>query len=234
MKEGVKMKEIWRSIKGYEGYYEVSNIGRIRSLDREIIFSDGRVQHRNGKIKKQTINDDGYLTVKLSKDSIDVRVAVHILVGKAFVNGYFDGAEINHIDCIRTNNNAENLEWVTHTDNILYSIEKGNHVSVSANYNGENNPNYGNHTLRDRYAQDKELSKIKQGRSGKHNGKSVPIVMTYSCGEQIKFDYMGECAKYLIDNSIPRSKSVNAVRNGIQKSIKENKSYFGFYFSKVR
>ena len=228
------MAEIWKSIDGYEGYYEVSNIGRVRSLDRYVTTSNGRIHHRKGKIKVQTLNDDGYCTVKLSKYGKDIRIGVHILVGKAFVPGYFDGAEINHIDCVRTNNNSDNLEWVTHSENIIYSIEMGNHVSVSANYNGENNPNYGNHKLKDRYSQDKELSKIKQGRKGKNNGKAVPIIMALSCDEQMMFDYVGECAEYLISKSIPRTKNVNAVRTAIMKSIKENKDYLGFRFAKVR
>ena len=233
-KGGVNMEELWKAIDEYEGYYEVSNFGRVRSLDRVVIDTLGRSHHRKGKVKAQTLNTDGYLTVNLSKDGSDKRVRVHILVGKAFVDGYFDGAEINHIDCDRTNNHFSNLEWISHSNNVQYSIDMGNHVSVSANYFGENNPNYGNHKLSEIYANDKELSKLKQGRKGKQNGKAVPIVMTFSCGEQLSFDYIGECAEYLIKNSIPRAKSVNAVRNGIEKSIKYNKDYYGLRFEKVR
>jgi hypothetical protein len=228
------MKEIWKTIEGYEGYYEVSNFGRVRSLDRVVIDSLGRAQHRKGKMKAQNLNTDGYPTVNLSKDGIDKRISVHILVGKAFVDGYFDGAEINHIDCDRINNRVDNLEWVSHNDNVKYSIDMGNHVSVSANYFGENNPNYGNHKLKEKYAKDKELSKLKQGRKGKQNGKSIPVIMTSLCGKKLFFDYIGECAKYLIQNSIPRSKSIDAVRNGILKAIKQNTEYYGLRFEKVR
>ena len=210
------MKEIWKTVEGYEGYYEVSNFGRVRSLDRVVIDSLGRAQHRKGKMKAQNLNTDGYPTVNLSKDGIDKRISVHILVGKAFVDGYFDGAEINHIDCDRTNNRVNNLEWVSHNDNIKYSID------------------IGNHKLKEKYAKDKELSKLKQGRKGKQNGKSIPVIMTSLCGKKLFFYYIGECAKYLIQNSIPRSKSIDAVRNGILKAIKQNTEYYGLRFEKVR
>lgn len=228
------MKEIWKTVDGYEGYYEVSNLGRVRSLDRVVIDSIGRARHIKGKMKAQNLNTDGYPTVNLSKDGIDKRISVHILVGKAFVDGYFDCAEINHIDCDRTNNRFDNLEWVSHNENIKYSIDMGNHISVSANYFGKNNPNYGNHKLKEKYAKDKELSRLKQGRKGKKNGKSIPVIMTSLCGKKLSFDYIGECAKYLIQNSIPRSKSINAVRNSILKAINQNKEYYGLRFEKVR
>lgn len=228
------MKEIWKPIDGYEGYYEVSNLGRVRSLDREIIDSIGRFQHRKGKIKIQTLNSDGYPTVNLSKNNIDKRICVHILVGNAFVSNYFDSAEINHIDCDRTNNCADNLEWITHEENVRYSIITGNHVSVSTDYSGKNNPNYGNHKLGKLYANNKELSKLKQGRKGNQNGRSIKIKMISPLGKQLLFDYIGECAEYLINNGITRTHSIDSVRTAITQSIKSTKPYLGYNFEKVR
>lgn len=230
MKRGIDIEEIWKPIEGYEGYYEVSNIGRVRSITRELPRSDGKIQIRNGRIKSQYINQDGYPTVKLSKSKKDMRIAVHRLVAFAFVDGYFVGAEVNHKDCNRANNVYTNLEWVTHYDNIKYSIDSGNHVSVSYDYSGKSNPNYGNRVLKERYVNDKELSRIKQGRKGSINGRAKPVILTKSDGEEIRFSYIGECVNYLIENSFTRSKNINCVRTAITKSIKDNRNYNGMKF----
>lgn len=224
------MNEIWKEIENYEGYYEVSNLGRVKSVDRFVLDTLGRLQHRKGKLKAQTLNQDGYLTVKLSKNGVDEKIAVHILVGKAFVDGYFEGAEINHKDFDRTNNVFTNLEWVTHCDNVSYSITHGRHISSIKDYKGENNPNYQNHKLSAKYKNDKELAKIKQGRKGKANGMAKSITMVVPNGEEIKFSYIGECAEYLIQNKISRTQKINAVRTAIKKAINENRLYCGFQF----
>ena len=62
------MEEIWKDIKGFEGVYQVSNLGRVKSVDRFVLDTLGRLQHREGKLKAQTLNQDGYLTVKASKN----------------------------------------------------------------------------------------------------------------------------------------------------------------------
>lgn len=225
------MKEIWKTINGFKNYYEISNFGRVRSLDRYVTRNDGVVQFRKGKLKAQTLNKDGYYTVNLSKNGKSHRLKIHSLVGAAFVEGYFDGAEINHIDCNRKNNYYKNLEWVTHFDNIQHSIKTGNHVSLTHDFTKENNPNYGNHKLSYIYAQNKVLAKEKQSRKGKANGRATPIQIEFVDGSKLSFDYIGECAKYLISNSFTKSKSINSVRIAITKSINENRKYQGIKFT---
>lgn len=224
------MKEIWKAVENYEGFYEVSNFGRVRSVDRLILDSLGRLQHRKGNLKAQAINKDGYLTVNLSKNGQDKRIAVHIIVGKAFVEGYFQGAEINHKDFDRTNNISTNLEWVTHIENISYSLINGRHISKIMDYKGENNPNFHNHKLGLKYQNDAELAKLKQGRKGKTNGKAKQIIMIAPNGDSIDFSYIGECAEYLISNNITRTKKINSIRTAIKKAINEKRLYCGFKF----
>lgn len=205
----------------------------MKSLDRTVVSLDGKTYHYHSKIKQQSFNSDGYLTVKLSKDGKDVRIATHILVAKAFVKGYFDGAEVNHLDCDRTNNYFENLEWLTHYENILYAIKMGNHVCKSKDYNGQNNPNYGNHKLSDKYRNDKNLAKQKQGRRGTQNGRCIPIKMICPNGDMLMFDYIGECANYMINNHLVKSKVIDSVRNRIMQTMKNHVKYNGYEFQRI-
>ena len=122
------MQEIWKDIKGYEGFYQVSNMGRVKSLDREIIYKDGRVYKYNGQIiKTYKNNNNGYLTVTLRKNSNIKTFDVHRLVALHFVEGYKDGLVVNHIDEDKTNNKYTNLEWCTYSYNNSYGNHNINH-----------------------------------------------------------------------------------------------------------
>lgn len=120
--EEEKSNEIWKPIEKYK-HYKVSNMGRIRSIDR--VDSLGR--YHVGKIKNQRPNvrkgskKKGYLTVTVSEDGIKTSELVHILVAKAFCPRptNFD-TEVNHKDEDTWNNKASNLEWITHTENVRY------------------------------------------------------------------------------------------------------------------
>lgn len=103
------MKEVWKDVKGYEGLYQVSSEGRVVSNKRP---------GTSGGMKKLTENQDGYLRVKLCKDSDNRRYMVHRLVYEAFVGPIPDGLEINHIDENKKNNSIQNLEAVSHLENI--------------------------------------------------------------------------------------------------------------------
>jgi len=224
------MKELWQEIDGYEGYYEVSNFGRVRSVDRYITKSNGVTQLRKGKIKTQTDNTDGYSTVNLSKDGKDTRVGVHILVANAFVDGKMDGYEVNHIDFDRHNNHFSNLEWLSHHDNVLKSIDAGRHVCCT-NLFGENNPNYGNHILSEKYM-DKDLAIEKQSRPGAKNGRSLPIELI--CDNFSKhFSYIRECAAYMINNNLCSAHNLDNVSARISYAAKNNKKYNGYSFRLV-
>lgn len=222
----VAILEIWKDIDGYNGYYEVSNLGNVRSVNRQITDKIGRKYYHQGHMMLQHENDDGYLFVKLSKDGHSKSIAVHILVARSFVSGYFDGAEVDHIDADRKNNVYSNLRWLTHADNIHRSIELGNHISLS-DMSGANNPNYGNKTLHNKYAMDKELAKEKQGRNGGKNGKSKPIRIILEDETSLYFRYIGECAKYLISNNLVPSIKYRSVCAMISQSAKSMKPYYG-------
>lgn len=128
-KKGKKMienidcsKEIWKAIEGYEGLYEVSNLGRVRSVDRVIPRKDGKKKPYKGVILSTT-DLNGYAKVVLSKNGNLKTHRVCRLVGIAFqdVCGiWFDGAEINHKDENTHNDNADNLEWCTKDYNLHY------------------------------------------------------------------------------------------------------------------
>lgn len=123
------MQEQWKPIKGYEGLYEVSNLGRIKSLGYSYIGSNqyGAKTHRIIKpcIKKTRINNNGYERVSLTKERKAKEYFVHRLVAIAFIDKTDDKNVVNHKDFNRTNNKAENLEWVTSSENTLYSYKKG-------------------------------------------------------------------------------------------------------------
>lgn len=219
--------EDWRDVVGYEGLYIVSNLGRVRSCDRAVLRSNGTVQNRKGILKKTSLDKDGYEIVSLSNHGTSKKAKVHRIVAEAFVDGYFDGAEVNHIDTDRTNNMSCNLEWVTHDYNILYSIECGNHV-CTRDLTGANNPNFGNHKLHETYSSDKKLSIEKQGRRGSSNGSSVCVTAISDCGS-IRFETLTECASYIKD-TVGDKRSIQHIANLISRSIDSDTYVDGFRF----
>lgn len=118
--------EIWKSIKGYEGLYEVSNFGKIKSLDRLVRHkkeSDFRIQ--KGAIKKQPKNSDGYLTVILYLKNKQKSFLVHRLVCYHFKNNPQNKPTVNHKDGNKLNNHINNLEWNTISENTKHAWETG-------------------------------------------------------------------------------------------------------------
>ena len=120
------MKEIWKDIPEYEGYYQVSNLGRIRSIKRYVLRCDGRLQFCNGKIIKQRPTTTcHYLVVDLCKNNIRKHYLVHVLVARSFYNNSCNDVEVNHKNGNWLDNRIENLELVTHQENINHSIRHG-------------------------------------------------------------------------------------------------------------
>ena len=118
--------EIWKDIEGYEGTYQVSNLGRVRSLDRYITQPHPRNGVPTKYFKRGTVIichvlRNGYVGAVLKVGGVKKNFMVHRLVAKAFVPGYFEGADVNHKDCNRQNNRADNLEWMTRRDNLKYN-----------------------------------------------------------------------------------------------------------------
>lgn len=113
----INMTEIWKDIKGYEGLYQVSNIGRVKSLERTVIRKNGRKQTIRERILKRSANQDGYLQIDLYDSYGKKRFAVHRLVCEAFHQNPKNKPCVNHIDEDKTNNTASNLEWCTAKEN---------------------------------------------------------------------------------------------------------------------
>lgn len=117
------MVEVWKSIKGYEGLYEVSNKGNVRSLDRWSLHHDGVVRYLKGVVLKQNSNGDGYMTVTLCDGGRSTK-NVHRLVAETFIANPNNLPQVNHMDEVRSNNCVENLEWCTNQYNAEYSRAK--------------------------------------------------------------------------------------------------------------
>lgn len=113
--------EEWRDIKGYEGLYQVSNEGRVKSLERDWTVGKGGNRHKDETIMKLQKSPRGYYRLTLTKDGIETYKLVHRLVAEAFIenpNGY---PFINHKDENPSNNSVENLEWCTPLYNNTYN-----------------------------------------------------------------------------------------------------------------
>jgi hypothetical protein len=111
------MKEIWKDVLGYEGIYQVSNLGNVKSL-----------KFNKQKILSKCLNPNGYYTVTLSKKGQTKNMLVHRLVCISFIENEDNKPQVNHIDYDKKNNNVDNLEWVTQEENnnhyLSYGFEK--------------------------------------------------------------------------------------------------------------
>lgn len=112
--------EQWMPVKGYEGLYEVSNFGRLRSLSRDVVNRWGGITHIEERILLQSTTVYGYKQVNLSNEGKSKSLKVHRLVAEAFIPNPNNLPCINHKDEIKTNNNVGNLEWCTWEYNAMY------------------------------------------------------------------------------------------------------------------
>ncbi len=120
------MEEIWKDIEDYEGLYQVSDLGRIKSLERDVVYSKNKKPAaRCERILKQHLNNAGYLFVTLAKNGINKMLYVHRLTAFAFVPNPDNKPEVNHINSNKLDNRAINLEWNTPSENILHSYKHG-------------------------------------------------------------------------------------------------------------
>lgn len=118
--------EIWKDLKGYENIYQVSNLGRVKSLSRYVYNGKGYYLKKE-KICCQRQNKKGYLMVDLVKhgNNISRPFLVHRLVAIAFIENIHSKPQINHIDGNKQNNNVENLEWCDNSQNQKHAYKLG-------------------------------------------------------------------------------------------------------------
>ena len=196
------MKEIWKDIKGYEGIYQVSSEGRVRSLDRV----EDRGRNIKGKILKPSINPYGYCVVGLFKNGTQKKNMVHRLLAEAFIPNPDNKPEIDHINTIKIDNTVflnedgsvnydkTNLRWVTKKENMNNPLTK---TKMQINAGKPSKGKYGkkHHRSKPIIQYDKEGNFIKEwdcandvervlGISNKHIG-SVCLGKRKSCGGYI-------------------------------------------------
>lgn len=178
------MDEMWKDIEGYEGLYQVSNTGQVKSLN----------YNQTGEIKllKQYTNKKGYKRTSLSKNGKVKNHWMHRLVAIAFIPNPNNYKEINHKDENPSNNNVKNLEWCTHEYNMNYGTRN---ERASKSMRGENNPNYGKHLS------EEHKKKLSESHKDKYKGKdspvSKPILMYDGEGNFIRrFDSTADANEY--------------------------------------
>lgn len=114
------MEEIWKDINGFEGMYQISNLGRVKSIERTVIDKNNNIKYIKEHIMSSSNNGNGYLSVMLYKDNKGVRKLIHRLVAQAFIPNPQNLPEVNHIDENRGNNVVTNLEWIDYLTNRTY------------------------------------------------------------------------------------------------------------------
>lgn len=115
------MIEIWKDVKGYEGLYECSNLGKVRSFDREIIYNNGIKHIHKGKELKGIVNKNGYVHITLVKDGIKKQFLLHRIIAITFLPNPNNLPCVNHKSEDKQDNKVSNLEWCTHKYNLEYS-----------------------------------------------------------------------------------------------------------------
>lgn len=123
--------EVWRPIPGWSGYYEASNYGRIRSTNRTVRHTDGRVRELTGKVLKQRPNPQGRPMVNLCKEGRCKNHTIHSLVAAAFIGPRPQGLVIRHLNDDPWDNRVENLAYGTHKENVLDCISNGGNACLN-------------------------------------------------------------------------------------------------------
>ena len=126
--------EEWREILDYEGQYQISNIGRVKSVERMVKSNGNNMRIQYERFLSIHDNGHGYMSVSLWKDNKGTKFYVHRLVARAFCEGYEEGLHVDHINAIRNDNKACNLQYLTATQNTQKALNK---PVVQLTLNGE-------------------------------------------------------------------------------------------------
>lgn len=123
------INEVWLPVVEWNGYYEVSNFGRVRSVARTLKDVTGHSIHYKGKVLSQAVTNlkkgKDYMYVMLKKDGKQYKRYVHVLVGQAFIENNENKPCLNHMDGNKQNNNLDNLEWSTFSENTQHAYDTG-------------------------------------------------------------------------------------------------------------
>lgn len=119
--------EAWRPVPEWEGLYEVSSHGRVRSVDRNVHYADGRLRTFWGKVRKLHLDSFGYPKVTLKVQGLERRVLVHQIVCTAWHGPAPEGHEVRHLDGVPANCHKDNLAWGTSAENTADSRRHGTH-----------------------------------------------------------------------------------------------------------
>lgn len=127
------MIEIWKDIVGYEGLYQISNKGRVKSFHNRCSYKVSEIY----KIRALTISENGYFTITLYKNGVRSFRKVHRLVAEAFIPNPLNKYTVNHKDFIKTNNYTSNLEWMTIKENIHHYSKNRINMQMVKNTTGQ-------------------------------------------------------------------------------------------------
>lgn len=120
------MQEIWKDIKGYEGRYQISNLGNVKSLSRKTEFSDGKPpRYEKEKLLTPAKHHKGYVKAQLRKNNNTKAFFIHRLVAQAFIPNPEGKATVNHKDGNKVNNTVVNLEWLSNQENMKHAYATG-------------------------------------------------------------------------------------------------------------
>lgn len=129
--------EIWKDIIGYEGLYQISNLGRVKSLERSYFIGRWKIKTSKVTVKEKILckstYKEGYNYVVLSKGPAVKKFKIHRLIAIHFIPNPNNYPIINHINAVRDDNRIENIEWCTHSHNLKHKFKLGNQSNAGGN-----------------------------------------------------------------------------------------------------
>lgn len=159
---GTLEREEWRDVKGYEGIYQVSSFGRVKSLGRDLTYPNGNIHYWKEKILTNRHDKNGYEYVGLYKEGKSTNFKVHRLVMEAFVPNPDNLPQVNHRNEDKTANYPDNLEWCTQQYNMNYGTLRSRSVAgFKKNYTKERHGMYGKRHSEDAKIKMSEATKVR-------------------------------------------------------------------------